>query len=126
MSGRGDSDRRRVWQARLRRFAESDLSVAVFCRQERVSAPSFYEWRRKLAGTNGTRSVARREPPVFLPVRMEPAAAIVEMRLPNGVLVSLPAGDAATLAAAILAAARLPATTHAEGAATTHAEGAAC
>ena len=116
MPGRGDSDRRRVWQARLRRFAESDLSVAAFCRQERVSAPSFYEWRRKLARTNGTRSVARREAPVFVPVRIEPAA-VVEMRLPNGVLVSLPAGDVATLAAAITAAARIPATTDGEGAA---------
>jgi transposase-like protein len=117
MPGRGDSDRRRVWQARLRRFAESDLSVAAFCRQERVSAPTFYEWRRKLGGTNGRRSGARREAPLFVPVQIEPAAAAVELRLPNGVVVSLPAGDAATLAAAIAAAARIPATTDGEGAA---------
>jgi hypothetical protein len=116
MPGRGDADRRRVWEARLRRFAESDLTVAAFCRRERVSAPSFYEWRRKLGGKNGRR-ISQHQAPVFVPVRIEPAAAVVEVRLPNGVVVSLPAGETATLAAAITAAARLPATTDGEGAA---------
>lgn len=116
MPGRGDADRRRVWEARLRRFAESDLTVAAFCRRERVSAPSFYEWRRKLGGKNGRRA-DQRQAPVFVPLRIETAVAVVEMRLPNGVVVSLPTGDAETLTAAIVAAARLPATTDAEGAA---------
>ena len=116
MSGGGDVDRRRVWEARLRRFAESDLTVAAFCRREGVSAPAFYEWRKKLRGENGRRG-AQRAAAGFVPVRIEPAAAVVEMRLPNGVVVSLPAGDAETLAAAIAAAARIPAATDGEGAA---------
>ena len=41
---------RLVWQERLRRFREAgSVSVAEFCRQEQVSVPSFYGWRKKLA-----------------------------------------------------------------------------
>ncbi len=41
-------DRELFWRGVLQRQAESDLSVAGFCRQESISAPSFYAWRRKL------------------------------------------------------------------------------
>jgi transposase-like protein len=43
-----------VWQARLRRFAESGSSIAKFCRQEGVSAPSFYLWRKRLDKNRGS------------------------------------------------------------------------
>jgi transposase-like protein len=36
------------WRRRLARFRESQLSVAAFCRQEGVSPPSFYVWRKRL------------------------------------------------------------------------------
>lgn len=54
----------------------------------------------------------------FVPVKFEPvAAAVVELRLPTGVVMSLPTGETATLAAAIKAAARVLATTEQEAAA---------
>jgi phosphoglycerate dehydrogenase-like enzyme len=37
------------WQQRLRRFEKSGLTVARFCTRERVSAPTFWYWRRKCA-----------------------------------------------------------------------------
>ena len=43
------ADRNRLWKDRLKRFGLSDQSVAAFCQAEGVSAPSFYQWRRKLA-----------------------------------------------------------------------------
>ena len=51
----GESERRRAWSERLRRFARWDGTVGEFCDAERVSAPSFYQWKRKLAasGTAG-------------------------------------------------------------------------
>lgn len=39
------------WRDRLQRFGRSRLSVAEFCRREKVSAASFYQWRKKLAAT---------------------------------------------------------------------------
>jgi len=39
------------WRRRLAQFQESELSVAAFCRQEGVSPPSFYVWRKRLHAT---------------------------------------------------------------------------
>jgi transposase-like protein len=36
------------WRQRVKRQRESGLSIAEFCRQENVSAHSFYVWRRSL------------------------------------------------------------------------------
>jgi len=103
-----------VWQGRLRRFAASGSSIAEFCRQEGVSAPSFYLWRKRLAKGNGPRCnpniLAARQPfvPVHLTVRTVPPIII---RLPNGVRVRLPGDNLEVLRAGIAAAATLPATT---------------
>ena len=37
------------WRQRLQRFRNSRQSIAGFCREEGVSPPSFYLWRRRLA-----------------------------------------------------------------------------
>ena len=104
---------RQVWSERLRRFRRSGLTVAAFCEQERVSVPSFYQWRRKLAGGSGggvsraQRKNARpRHSLAFVPLQITHSTA-VEIRLPNGVQVWLPAGDAGMLAAGIAAAGSL-------------------
>jgi transposase-like protein len=108
---------RRVWEGRFRRFACGGLTVAAFCEQEGVSTPSFYQWRRRLReseqqapGVTAKRRQPRpRTPQVFVPVRVAPAASAVQMRLPNGVELAVPAGDTAILAAAIAAAGRIAA-----------------
>ena len=47
------------WQERFARFDRSGTSIAQFCRDEGISPPSFYIWRRKLrrkpaaAGSSG-------------------------------------------------------------------------
>lgn len=41
--------RRDVWAARMRRYQQCQSTVARFCRDEGVSVPSFYNWKRKLA-----------------------------------------------------------------------------
>ena len=48
-----------VWRDRLARFARSNLTVKQFCRQEGVSDPSFYQWRKRLKrGAAGKENVA--------------------------------------------------------------------
>lgn len=43
------SKKRFYWQKLVDRQASSGLSIRAFCRQEGVSEPSFYQWRKKLA-----------------------------------------------------------------------------
>jgi transposase len=73
-----DSALQDLWQQRLLRFARSGLSVVAFCAKEAVSAPSFYAWRRRLSQPPAE-SDAR-----FVPVRVLPATAPVELLLPGG------------------------------------------
>jgi hypothetical protein len=114
MAGREDAAaRRRMWSERLKRFAQGNWTVAEFCRRERVSVPSFYEWRRRLAQAPAPPQrgevASPQARPAFVPVTIVPQAqAAVELHLPNGVRVCLPAGDVQALAAAIAAAGQLP------------------
>lgn len=81
-----------VWAERLVRHRRSTLSIAEFCRRERISPPSFYSWRKRLE-TN--------ERAVFVPVELsrlvEPSVCGVQIELPGGALVTLPAGASADL-----------------------------
>ena len=40
----------REWERRLRRYADSQLTVGDFCVREGVSVAAFYAWRKKLRG----------------------------------------------------------------------------
>lgn len=85
---------------------QSGLSVREFCDWQSLSDPSFYAWRRKLADRDAER---RREvetiPTVvtaadqFLPVRVVPDDQVgfgtvpsIEVQLPSGVQLRVPAG----------------------------------
>jgi|SRR5208282_5360179 len=111
-----------VWQARLRRFAESGSSIADFCRQEGVSVPSFYLWRKRLAKSAGSVGSAKRltAKQSFVPVRLTATAAMpIIIRLPNGVRVRLPGDNIEALRAGIETVAMLPVATSAAGKETT-------
>ena len=109
------SSRRREWVARLARYERWSGTVEAFCRGEHVSAPSFYQWRRRLAADVEPHRGAQRdprqlEPPTFVPVQlMSAASATVEIELPNGAHVRLSAPEQQLLAAAIAAAGRVAA-----------------
>lgn len=51
-----DSQKRAEWQKRLARFEASGLSVAQFCRNEKIATHAFYYWDKRL----GERSNAGR------------------------------------------------------------------
>lgn len=108
-----DVSKRRLWAERLRRFEQGDLTIAAFCAAERVSQPSFYQWRRRLDGARHRGAARRRRtrhgvlagrsgPQAFVPLQIM-SAATVEIHLPNGARVTLPVGDLATLEAALAA-----------------------
>jgi hypothetical protein len=54
-----DEAKRRLWRERLARFARSGKTVAAFCSAERVSVPTFYQWKRKLASESVRRGSRR-------------------------------------------------------------------
>jgi len=43
-----ETEQRQFWQMAVDTWQSSGLSVRQFCRQEGVSEPSFYAWRKKL------------------------------------------------------------------------------
>ena len=105
MAGEADRTAAEVWRERLERHARSGFSIAEFCRRERLSPPSFYQWRKRLSVAPC--AVGR---PRFVPVhRAEDSGTAdgVEIELPGGVRVRLPASASRELVtAAIEAAAR--------------------
>jgi len=86
------------WAERLERFGNSGQTVAQFCRDEGVSTPSFYEWKRRLddgVNTNNKKFPKRgrqqSKPSAFKPVRVSPPDVSfgVKIRLPNGTVIDL-------------------------------------
>jgi transposase-like protein len=88
MAGFLDSRRVREWQRRMARFEGTQQSVAEFCRQEGVSAPSFYQWRKRLA----QRPAGAEEAAGFRPVRLV-GSADVAVQLPGGTQLQVPTSD---------------------------------
>jgi putative transposase len=112
MARAADWSKRQIWQQRLQRFEHCDLTVAAFCQTEGVSVASFQQWRRVLGHRPAVRRYARqtaaKSRQTFLPVEIV-GAATIEIHLPNGARLTVPAGDVAALEAAVAAVGRLPA-----------------
>jgi hypothetical protein len=89
----------------------SGLSIAEFCRRKDVSQASFFQWRKKLRESspeNGTFASADspgRRPAAFVPLSVIDGNGVsggVEVQLPCGAVVRLPAGDKQSLRQVVL------------------------
>jgi transposase-like protein len=119
--GRGsDAGRHVMWRQRLERFAGWTGTVAEFCRREGVTQPTFYQWRKRLrlAGEPATGGAAKGLPGAGAADEAKPgrapfvelslaARAAVEIELPNGTVVRIPADREGALRVAIRAAGEL-------------------
>lgn len=114
--GRSDlGDARRKWVWRMERFSRSRMTVAAFCNQEQVSVAAFYQWRRKLAEhsieqTAPTPASSPLVPNGFVPVKLL-QSAVIEVRLANGVRLTLPVHDLEVLRQTLSIVSQLPAET---------------
>ena len=87
----------REWERRLERYGSSETGLDVFCLQEGVSRSTFYRWKRRLDnGVPDTLQTAAAEPEqygsseaLFLPISLKKSR--IEIELPNGGVVRLPA-----------------------------------
>lgn len=117
--GRGiDVARHEVWRRRLERFSSWSGTVAEFCRREGVTQGTFYLWRKRLPREGAlsraveTAVVQEAVRPAgdagraasFVELSLTGRAAMVEIELPNGAVVRVPAEREATLRVAIGAA----------------------
>ena len=50
----------RQWTERLERFQRSQVTLTQFCRDEGVSMPSFYQWRKRLITSPGSKAAPDR------------------------------------------------------------------
>jgi hypothetical protein len=97
-----DLKRHALWRERVRRQADSGLTIAKYCALERLSVATFQSWKRRLrlidlANHHHSASAAL---PAFLPVTVRvleraPAEPLsIEADLPNGVRLRIPAANA--------------------------------
>ena len=64
---KSDTEQHQFWQMVLETFKSSGLSVRKFCKQEGMSGPAFYFWRKKLTETNEPKAA---NPPAFIKISM--------------------------------------------------------
>ncbi len=88
------SDRVELWLDRLHRHFQSGQTIAQFCAAEGFSAPSFYQWKRRLAATLGEdpgtgRKVSRRQKTSFSEVQIVGESAPASVSLPGGIHLQL-------------------------------------
>ena len=98
--------RREAWGDRMRRYGRCQLTVAQFCRDEGVSVPSFYQWKRKLADSSEAKQ------PTFIPLATTKSLALATLKLPGGGLIELPRDMAREQLTEILAACIAATTAH--------------
>ena len=86
--------REQFWRKMVSEQPRSGMSVAAWCGDHGVSAPSFYVWRQRLAQQRAAGRQSRR--PHLLPVEIIPAAAqnasALEIELPSQVRVHVGSG----------------------------------
>jgi transposase-like protein len=87
------SRRQKKWQELIRQQEQSKLSVTAFCREHRVSDQSFYNWRKRLSGSEPVRfalveggaPVTNDNSPIEL-IRISPGIDVASLRTVLSVL----------------------------------------
>jgi transposase len=96
---RSEEDQEQFWRMAIETWQTSGLSIRQFCKDEGLSEPQFYQWRKKLSGS-GISPVHQDEPrQAFIEVAIPKNNDIViELLLTSGNTMRIPCGvDTVTL-----------------------------
>jgi transposase len=96
-----DPEREQFWRGTVAAWEKSGQSVRDFCAARGLREPNFYYWKRALARQSPPR-------PSLVPVRVIPEP-VLEVVLPTGLVVRVPAGAEPTTVAQLVAALGAPA-----------------
>ncbi|MEM7559331.1 MAG: hypothetical protein AAF394_09415 [Planctomycetota bacterium] len=109
MSRRMDEGKLRSWRERLAKFESDGLSVAEFCRRQRIGPTQFYYWLRRVReaevasdsqkANDGSRKGSARTSRATS--GSHPVPARMEVYLGDSVRVSLPTDDPALVASVV-------------------------
>ena len=95
------------WTERLERFAQSGQTVVQFCQDERVSQPSFYQWKKRLAD-QASPTISKSSRSAFRAVEVtSPSLSATTIRLANGIEIEL-GGDLRVVQAVVKQVLELP------------------
>lgn len=104
---KNDNEQQQFWEMVIDTWQSSDLSVRQFCKQEGLSEPSFYSWRKKLAKCDKPEDGKVKEPAPsdFIAISLPDShSAGLELILSSGNTLRItPATDSKTLASVISA-----------------------
>ena len=94
-----DGDQEQFWRMAIETWQAGGLSVRQFCTNEGLSEPSFYAWRKKLAGGSVQDEKDKPKPSAFIEVAIPRSNSVVmELLMISGNTLRIPAGvDTATL-----------------------------
>lgn len=101
-----DAGKREVWIRRMAAWTRSGLSRRAWCGKHGLNVHTFDYWRRRLRAEPKPRRGRRSTGKGLVPIVVAPALAVaaVELRLPDGLQLSIPPGaDPAQVAALIRA-----------------------
>lgn len=75
-----DASKEAFWRSMIERHGQSRLAIREFCRNEKLSEPSFYAWRREIARRETQSRIVpkrprRRRKASFVPVRLATESA---------------------------------------------------
>ena len=102
-----DTDQSQFWQMAIDAWQSSGLSVRQFCKQEGLSEPSFYMWRKRLKKSSDPKPdhITDCSPESFIQVSLPTASApAIELVLSSGHTLRISVGvDRKTLTAILSA-----------------------
>lgn len=101
MASRRDPRREQLWRQHIAAWSRSGQSIRGFCSARQLSEANFHAWRRELAKRDRSPAPSVK----FLPVHVH-GEALIEVVLPDGLVVRAQAALDATAIAALVAALR--------------------
>jgi hypothetical protein len=92
-----DGDQEQFWRMAIETWQASGISVRQFCKDEGLTEPQFYQWRKKLIG--GDSVVENQDTSAFIEVAIPRNNSVaVELIFVSGNTLRIPVGvDSATL-----------------------------